>query len=104
MFQKKGLFICATMKEILLFLVSFFSLANGKGIILSSVVESESPLGARSHPEFEVSAKGRSQISAFWSLARNQNCKDKWKAKKCKKMRRIGKCKKKKVAKKCKET
>ena len=104
MFQKKGLFICATMKEILLFLVSFFSLANGKGIILSSVVESESPLGARSHPEFEVSAKGRSQISAFWSLARNQNCKDKWKAKKCKKMRRIGKCKKKKVAKKCKKT
>ena len=104
MFSKKRPVVYVAMIEIALFLVCLLSLANGKGIILSSVVESESPLGARSHPEFEVSAKGRSQISAFWSLARNQNCKDKWKAKKCKKMRRIGKCKKKKVAKKCKET
>ena len=37
-------------------------------------------------------------------LTRNQNCKDKWNAKKCKKQKKKGKCKKKKVAKKCKKT
>ena len=37
-------------------------------------------------------------------LSRNQNCEDKWKAKKCKKRKKKGHCKKKKVAKKCKKT
>ena len=37
-------------------------------------------------------------------LIRNQNCEDKWKAKKCKKREKKGHCKKKKVAKKCKKT
>ena len=94
-------------KEITLFLVCLFCLADGKGILLPQSnglipVYIATEIFAIIHPSI-------AQNNVFFQpemskLTEKQTCKDKWKAKKCKKKKKRGQCKKKKVAKKCKKT
>ena len=93
-------------KAITYFLVCLFCLADGKGILkpqsngLLIPVYIATEIFSMIHPCI-------AQNNVFFQpdmskLTEKQTCKDKWKAKKCKKKK--GQCKKKKVAKKCKKT